>query len=1065
MHTAVFFAFTAIVTPVDGGNALTLPAQRHWLRMTPGGGSPVSIVAVQKDGADGHGLVLVRSDDDARSWHYYAAIQDDPSERDEADLIAVGDDIALVYSYEGPVLSGSSRHDVYFQRWRYGSGDWSPDPAVLIFDSSSSSSAFSRAELARDSQGRIWVQAFRMESDGSSTVVMSVSTNGGASFTRQPDLDHLSARGGGRILSLGSTMVLVFDAHGVQPAHFRTRSDSDALSSWSATQTAFSEGIYHGAALSAVADGAGGMDLAYIDESSILYHRHFNGSSFGPATTLEDTGDWALQPALTRIGGDLVVFYNRVIATNTDYEIRTRTFHNGWSAPSILDSQAVFKGYPTIPESLPTSMTWVGAIFGVTPDADSTGTTKLYTRDWSPTAPPPPPPHQPDLGAPPPPRDAGVPLPPADAGVPPMPAGAVLFEDHFDRHSPDVNTPDALGASWTTTGYWFADGRALSDQDTSERATEIVASCRDCTVSAGVNGFGVPEVGVFLRANGASDYDAILTGSGQVQIRREQAGGTVVLGQGPSGLSDLGVMSTLTLTATGASPVSLVATVNGRVVATASDSGSAALTGAGRAGMWTTRAGVVFDDFVLTAEGGAAAPPPDLGVRHDLAARPPDLATRPPDLAARPPDLAARPPDLATRPADLATRPADLAAPPLLGTLFSDSFDRNSPDVNTPDALGSSWSTLGYWFADGRALSDQDTNERATEIVVSCGDCRVAAIVIGFGVPEVGVFLRALSITSLERYDAILTASGQVQIRRVRSSGTTVLAQGPSGLVSLDDPATLTLEASGAGPVSLIARINGQIVATATDSSSAALTGAGWAGMWTTRAGVVFDDFRLTGLGSAPAPSSPPSGGPPAPSSPPSSSCPFGSTPLASGGCGLPDLEIDVAKVRDSWLTTVETFSSTDCEVVESCIGTGTHTLLEFDLRTWNVGNYDLVMGDPAANPEYFVFQSCHNHYHFSGFAQMRVLDSAGNVVAQGQKESFCIADSVPGTGSPKYSCDYMGLSVGWGDVYGASTPCQYIDITGVPSGSYTLEVVINPDRVIGESSYDNNTARIPINF
>jgi len=38
--------------------------------MTPAGGPPVSLLAIQKDGADGHGLVFVRSDDDARSWRY-----------------------------------------------------------------------------------------------------------------------------------------------------------------------------------------------------------------------------------------------------------------------------------------------------------------------------------------------------------------------------------------------------------------------------------------------------------------------------------------------------------------------------------------------------------------------------------------------------------------------------------------------------------------------------------------------------------------------------------------------------------------------------------------------------------------------------------------------------------------------------------------------------------------------------------------------------------------------------------------------------------------------------------
>src|SRR5689334_19608198 len=146
MHTAVFFAFTSIVTPINDGNALTLPAQRHWMRMTPGGGAPISLLAIQKDGADGHGLIWERSDDDGRSWSYYAAIQDDHTERDTADAIAVGNDIAIVYSYEGPDLTGSTSHDVWFQWWRYRSGGWSPDPALRVFDSTSNSSAFSRAE-------------------------------------------------------------------------------------------------------------------------------------------------------------------------------------------------------------------------------------------------------------------------------------------------------------------------------------------------------------------------------------------------------------------------------------------------------------------------------------------------------------------------------------------------------------------------------------------------------------------------------------------------------------------------------------------------------------------------------------------------------------------------------------------------------------------------------------------------------------------------------------------------------------------------------------------------------
>jgi len=78
---------------------LTLPAQRHVVRVaTPAG--PVWLVALQKDGSDGHMLVMLRSDDEAQSFHFDQTIQDNPNERDTADLVVSGSDVALVYSYE-----------------------------------------------------------------------------------------------------------------------------------------------------------------------------------------------------------------------------------------------------------------------------------------------------------------------------------------------------------------------------------------------------------------------------------------------------------------------------------------------------------------------------------------------------------------------------------------------------------------------------------------------------------------------------------------------------------------------------------------------------------------------------------------------------------------------------------------------------------------------------------------------------------------------------------------------------------------------------------------------------
>lgn len=129
-----------------------------------------------------------------------------------------------------------------------------------------------------------------------------------------------------------------------------------------------------------------------------------------------------------------------------------------------------------------------------------------------------------------------------------------------------------------------------------------------------------------------------------------------------------------------------------------------------------------------------------------------------------------------------------------------------------------------------------------------------------------------------------------------------------------------------------------------------------------------------------------------------------------------------------------------------------------------------------------FLFHAEHGHIHFADWTQYRIRekigDSAGAVVAQGMKTSFCIIDeSIYTSQLPNFdpnggffSCGVapnqeviQGLSVGWQDVYDKSLPDQYIDITGVPSGTYWLEVEADPEQRIMESNEENNITRIPL--
>lgn len=194
--------------------------------------------------------------------------------------------------------------------------------------------------------------------------------------------------------------------------------------------------------------------------------------------------------------------------------------------------------------------------------------------------------------------------------------------------------------------------------------------------------------------------------------------------------------------------------------------------------------------------------------------------------------------------------------------------------------------------------------------------------------------------------------------------------------------------------------------------------------------------------------------------------CPLG-TVCADGGCKLPDLSIDAARMAESAHVEVVDFAPDACEIFEGCVGgPGKRTLLRFDLRTPNTGEGDLFLGDPEGN-ELFEYSMCHNHYHFTAYADYRLLDGGGNEVAFGHKQAFCLEDissnADPPAGEPKYTCSFQGIQTGWADVYGGGLPCQWVDITGVPPGDYTLHAAVNFEKLLAESSYDNNTADVTV--
>jgi hypothetical protein len=121
-----------------------------------------------------------------------------------------------------------------------------------------------------------------------------------------------------------------------------------------------------------------------------------------------------------------------------------------------------------------------------------------------------------------------------------------------------------------------------------------------------------------------------------------------------------------------------------------------------------------------------------------------------------------------------------------------------------------------------------------------------------------------------------------------------------------------------------------------------------------------------------------------------------------------------------------------------------------------------------------FVWHPAHDHWHMSDFAvyELWSLTPHGEldrVVASGAKLSYCLIDTdAIRPGHPGFDprrryggCGraLQGLSIGWGDKYDSFLDGQSIDVTGLSDGLYGLKSTANPDGILLEADYANNTA------
>ena len=189
----------------------------------------------------------------------------------------------------------------------------------------------------------------------------------------------------------------------------------------------------------------------------------------------------------------------------------------------------------------------------------------------------------------------------------------------------------------------------------------------------------------------------------------------------------------------------------------------------------------------------------------------------------------------------------------------------------------------------------------------------------------------------------------------------------------------------------------------------------------------------------------------------------------------LPDLRPEVSDVH---LETNTTAAAGD--VAEGCASaTKGLDLLKLSLTTQNDGPADMNVGDPmcplpcsehpnetCGNPDFICSPAGgHNHPHYNNFLRYEVLDPNGVVAATGGKRSFCLEETacpgqIPRSG---HTCENQGLNAGCYDIYPFTLGCQYVDVTAVPDGEYTLRVTVDPLDRFAEVSEANNVIEQPV--
>lgn len=165
----------------------------------------------------------------------------------------------------------------------------------------------------------------------------------------------------------------------------------------------------------------------------------------------------------------------------------------------------------------------------------------------------------------------------------------------------------------------------------------------------------------------------------------------------------------------------------------------------------------------------------------------------------------------------------------------------------------------------------------------------------------------------------------------------------------------------------------------------------------------------------------------------------------------LPDLRLVALDSEDSVSFRQQIVIDESCEVLDGCAKeTGSRALMGVEFTMRNDGTAPLDIGSPW-DADIFESSQCDQAY-IPGLFTAELRDSSDRVVSRGSMATKCIkADN----GS--FTCGSQGLGMNEASTQPQGA-CNFLDVTGLEEGEYTIRVTVNPEHKISESNYDNNT-------